>query len=51
MFNIMSREVLWQMLAGLEVEGCLLRCLQTMYAKDTVRINHPNEGVTFSFRC
>jgi len=22
-----------------------------MYAKDTVRINHPSEGVTFSFRC
>jgi hypothetical protein len=22
-----------------------------MYAKDTVRINHPNEGVTSSFRC
>jgi hypothetical protein len=22
-----------------------------MYAKDTIRINHPNEGVTSSFRC
>jgi hypothetical protein len=22
-----------------------------MYAKDTVRINHPSEGVTSSFRC
>jgi hypothetical protein len=22
-----------------------------MYAKDTIRINHPSEGVTFSFRC
>jgi hypothetical protein len=22
-----------------------------MYAKDTLRINHPNEGVTSSFRC
>jgi hypothetical protein len=22
-----------------------------MYAKDTVRINHPSEDVTFSFRC
>jgi hypothetical protein len=22
-----------------------------MYAKDTVCINHPSEGVTFSFRC
>jgi hypothetical protein len=22
-----------------------------MYVKDTVRINHPNKGVTFSFRC
>jgi hypothetical protein len=22
-----------------------------MYAKDTVRINHPNEGVTSNFKC
>jgi hypothetical protein len=22
-----------------------------MYAKDTVRINHPSEGVTSSFKC
>jgi hypothetical protein len=22
-----------------------------MYAKDTICINHPSEGVTFSFRC
>jgi hypothetical protein len=25
--------------------------LQVMYAKDTIRINHPSEGVTSSFRC
>jgi hypothetical protein len=42
-----SREVL----ADLEVEGRLLQCLQAMYAKDTVHINHPSEGVTSSFRC
>jgi hypothetical protein len=39
------------MLAGLGVEGRFLRCLQAMYAKDTICINHPSEGVTFSFRC
>ncbi len=39
------------MLAGLGVEGRFLRCLQAMYAKDTVRINHPSKGVTSSFRC
>jgi hypothetical protein len=44
-------EVLWQVLADLEVEGCFLRCLQTMYAKDTICINHPSEGVTSNFRC
>jgi hypothetical protein len=49
-FNIMSCEVLWQVLAGLKVKGCFLQCLQTMYAKDTIRINHPNEGVTSNFR-
>ncbi len=41
----------WQVLAGLRVEGRFLQCLQTMYAKDTIRINHPSEGVTSSFRC
>jgi hypothetical protein len=50
-FNIVPREVLWQVLASLGVEGRFLRCLQVMYAKDTVRINHPSEGVTSSFRC
>jgi hypothetical protein len=38
-------------LVGLGVEGRFLQCLQAMYAKDTVRINHPSEGVTSSFRC
>jgi hypothetical protein len=50
-FHIVSREVLWQVLGGLKVEGCFLRCLQAMYAKDTIRINHPSEGVTSNFRC
>ncbi len=27
------------------------RMLLTMYAKDTVRINHPSKGVTFNFKC
>ncbi len=39
------------MLVGLGVEGRFLQCLQVMYAKDTIRINHPNEGVTSSFMC
>ncbi len=39
------------MLAGFGVEGRFLRCLQAMYAKDTIRINHPSEGVTSSFKC
>ncbi len=51
MFNTMPREVLWQMLVGLGVEGCFFRCLQTMYVNDTICINHPSEGVTSSFRC
>jgi hypothetical protein len=50
-FDIMPREALWQVLAGLGVKGCFLRCLQAMYAKDTICINHPSEGVTSSFRC
>jgi len=50
-FNIMPREVLWQVLAGLGVEGCFLRCLKTMYTKDTICINHLSEGVTSNFKC
>ncbi len=50
-FDIVLCEVLWQVLVGLEVEGCFLRCLQAMYTKDIVRINHPSEGVTSNFRC
>jgi len=47
----MLHKVLWHVLVGLKVEGRFLRCLQVMYAKDTICINHPNEGVTSSFRC
>jgi hypothetical protein len=50
-FNIVLREVLWQVLASFGVESCFLQCLQIMYVKDTVYINHPSEGVTSSFRC
>jgi hypothetical protein len=38
-------------LAGLGVEGRFLQCLQGIYAKDTVHINHPNEGVTSNLNC
>jgi len=50
-FDTVPHEVLWQMLAGLEVEGHFLRYLHVMYTKDIVCINHPSEGVTSSFKC
>jgi hypothetical protein len=50
-FDTVSCEVLWQVLVGLEVHGCFLQCLQAMYAKDIVRINHPSKGVTSNFKC
>jgi hypothetical protein len=50
-FDTVSHEVLWQVLASLGVKGCFMQCLQAMYAKDTIRMNHPSEGVTSSFRC
>jgi hypothetical protein len=50
-FDTVFCEMLWQVLASLEVEGRFLQCLHAMYAKDTIRINHPNKGVTSSFRC
>jgi hypothetical protein len=50
-FDTVWCEVLWHVLAGLGVEGRFLRCLQAMYAKDTICINHPSKGVTFNFRC
>jgi hypothetical protein len=43
-------EVLWHLLANFGVEGRFL-CLQAMYAKDIVFINHLSKGVTFSFKC
>jgi hypothetical protein len=49
--DIVLHEVLWEVLASLGVEGHFLRCLQVMYAKDTIRINHPSEGFTSSFKC
>jgi hypothetical protein len=50
-FDILPCELLWRVLASLEVEGRFLRCLQAMYAKDTVCINHLSEGVTSNFKC
>jgi hypothetical protein len=50
-FDIVPHEALWQMLAGLGVKGRFLRCLQAIYAKDTIHFNHPSESVTSSFRC
>ncbi len=50
-FDTMPCEMLWHVLAGLRVEGCFLRCLQVMYAKDTICFNHLSEGVTSSFKC
>jgi len=50
-FDIILREMLWQVLVRLRVEGCFLRCLQVTYAKDIICINHPSEGVTSSFKC
>ncbi len=50
-FDIVPREVLWHVLVGVEVEGRFLQCLHAMYAKDIICINHPSEGVTFSFKC
>jgi hypothetical protein len=50
-FDIVPREVLWQVLVGLGVEGHFLQCLQAMYAKDIICINHPSEGVTSNFMC
>jgi hypothetical protein len=50
-FDTVPREKLWQVLAGLGVDGKFLKCLQSMYAKDTVCINHPTEGLSSSFRC
>ncbi len=50
-FDIVPREVLWHVLVSLKVEGCFLQCLQVMYAKDTICINHPSESITSSFKC
>jgi hypothetical protein len=50
-FDTVPHEVLWQVLTSLGVEKHFLQCLEAMYAKDTIHINHPIKGVTSNFTC
>jgi hypothetical protein len=49
-FDIVPREVLWQMLAGFGVERRFLRCLHAMYAKDTCMHQPPKRGYHLQFQ-
>jgi hypothetical protein len=50
-FDIVPRDLLWQVLEGLSISGSILECLRSMYRKDQACLHHPEEGLTPTFLC
>ncbi len=50
-FDIMPRDLLWQVLAEMGIMGCFMQCLQSMYSQDIIRVMHPTEGLSTRFSC
>jgi hypothetical protein len=50
-FDIVPRDLLWQVLEGLGISGSILECLRSMYRKDQACLHHPEEGLTPTFLC
>jgi hypothetical protein len=50
-FDIVPRDLLWQMLEGLGISGQILECLRSMYRQDQACLHHPKEGLTPTFLC
>jgi hypothetical protein len=50
-FDIVPRDLLWQVLAEMGIVGHFMQCLQSMYSQDTVRVMHPIEGLLARFSC
>ncbi len=50
-FDIVPRDLLWQVLAEMGIVGHFMQCLQSMYSQDIVRVMHPIEGLSTRFSC
>jgi hypothetical protein len=50
-FDIVLRDLLWQVLEGLSISGRILECLRSMYRQDQACVHHPKEGLTPTFLC
>jgi len=50
-FDIVPRDLLWQVLEGLGNSGRILECLRSMYRQDQACLHHPEEGLTPTFFC
>jgi hypothetical protein len=48
-FNTVPRDLLWQVLEGLGINGRILECLRSMYRQDQACLHHPEEGLTPTF--
>jgi hypothetical protein len=40
-FDIVPRDLLWQVLVEMGIVGRFMQCLQSMYSQDNVRVMHP----------
>ncbi len=50
-FDIVLRDLLWQVLAEMGIVGRFMQCLQSMYSHDNIRVMHPTEGLSARFSC
>ncbi len=50
-FDIVPRDLLWQVLAKMGIVGRFMQCLQSMYIQDSVKVMHPTEGLSTRFSC
>ncbi len=50
-FDTVPRDLLWQVLEGLGINGRILECLRSMYRQDRACLHHPEEGLTPTFLC
>ncbi len=50
-FDIVPRDLLWQVLVEMGIVGRFMQCLQSMYSQDNVRVMHQTEGLSAWFSC
>jgi hypothetical protein len=50
-FDTVPRDLLWQVLEGLGINGRILECLRSMYCQDQACLHHLEGGLTPTFLC